>query len=91
MGNMYNFREKPPALKVGKRPKVLRELVVSRAANGGHVVKHRFDNDGPGPYIEPEEHVFGASEGGKVLAHITKHLGLKVGGAQANDAAEAGA
>ncbi|MDE2098388.1 MAG: hypothetical protein KGL39_14130 [Patescibacteria group bacterium] len=59
-----------------KRKKVLKEITVSRAANGGHVVEHRFDNSGPGAYIDPETHVFGKADGKKVLAHIAQHMGM---------------
>lgn len=83
MGHAYNFRETAPGPKVGTKPgpKVMKELVASRAANGGHVITHRFHNDGPGPYIEPEDHVFGQDQGAEALAHIAKHLGIKAAAA----------
>ena len=56
--------------------------------NGGHRVVHNFKREagenegvmGGGLYMEKpkaKEHLFGASEGNKVLPHVGKALGLK--------------
>lgn len=68
---------RPP--KPGKMPaKQIRSVEIEKAENGGHVVTHRFEHSGDGPYHEAETHVFGAGDGGKLLAHLTKHLRVKV-------------
>lgn len=66
-----------PDVKMAKAPgkKTLRSLEAERSANGGFIVRHRFNNSGP-TYTEPEEHTFGKGEGGKVLEHIGKNLGI---------------
>jgi hypothetical protein len=79
-----NFRDKAPKA----RAKVLSHLQVSQAENGGHIVEHHFDNSGPGEgYHEAEQHVFGKGEGGKVLAHIGKHMGISGAAEEAGEAA----
>lgn len=76
---MASFEEalsqRPKTKKAG--PPVLRSIQIEKAENGGHIAQHRFHNNGPGPYHEPESHVFGADEGHKLLAHVAKHLGIK--------------
>jgi hypothetical protein len=68
----YDFR----APNKGKpQPKKLRNLSVEEAENGGHIVEHHFENNGPA-YHDPEQFVFGSGEGDKVLAHIAKHMGI---------------
>lgn len=77
--------------KKNHRPKTLDRMGHKRSANGGHVFTHHYNNDGPtmGIYHEPEEFTFGADEGGKALAHFTKHAGIKMGkGKKKDDAAE---
>ena len=59
-----------------KSPKVIKRVEIERAANGGHVVTHKFHNGGMNNR-EPEVHTFGESEGGKLIAHLSKHLGIK--------------
>ena len=50
------------------------EIVVKRAANGGFIVTHRYDNMNSGPsYQPPTEHVFKTHK--EVSAHIGKHFG----------------
>jgi hypothetical protein len=62
--------------------KMLRSIEIEPAMNGGHVVNHRF-HSGNGPYHEPEQHVFGADDGEKLMAHLKTHLGIKAGTAAA--------
>lgn len=63
-----------------KGPPELDHLRVEEAENGGHVVEHHFEHNGP--YVEPEKHVFGKPEGkpklpdGHVLHHIAKHMNI---------------
>ena len=83
MGHAYNFRAETAPAKTGT--KVLRDIRVSKAKSGGHIAAHEFE-DAP-----PEEHVFGAQEGPKLLAHLTKHLGIKAPAAPAVPSAQPGA
>jgi hypothetical protein len=75
-------RPKPPKKSA---PKEIRSIEVEKAENGGHTVTHRFMHQSEGPYHEAESHVFGASEGKKLMAHLTEHLGIK--GVAADDEA----
>ncbi len=71
-GGAYDFREAEKS----KGKKTLRSMEIERAANGGFVVSHRFkDGPGPGGYHAPEEHVF--TDGGELLGHISKHMGIR--------------
>lgn len=64
-------------LKMGK--KELRSMEIEKGENGGHTVTHRFHPGTNGEYRESEgPHVFGASEGKQLMAHITEHLGIKM-------------
>lgn len=68
-----------PAKKAG--PKELRSLEIEKGSEGGHTVTQRFKNNGDGPYHESEGPIiFGESEGKKLIAHLTEHLGIKTGG-----------
>lgn len=60
----------------GKRKK-LAKLEVSRAKNGGHLVRHHYISGPDTGYQEPTEHVFGKGEGGALMAHLGRHLGVK--------------
>ena len=73
---------RPKMPKAGK--KELRSIEVSNAQNGGHIVEHRFSS-GDGPYHAPEQHVFGADEGSKLMAHLKQHMGIKVAAAGVSD------
>ena len=79
MGHGYNFREKTESAgPKGMGAKTLRRLEITPGKNGGHSVNHVFNyNAGPGPSHSAEEHIFGASEGPALVAHIVKHLGIK--------------
>jgi hypothetical protein len=81
MGHAYNFREseEPKGTKMpAMGPKVLRHIEIRPGKTGGHLVRHVFAySTGPGPSHPDEEHVFGASEGPKLMAHLQKHLGIK--------------
>jgi hypothetical protein len=55
----------------------VRGVHIKRADNGGHVVSADYDDDGTisgQGYRPPAEHVFGASERDKMLAHVHKEL-----------------
>jgi hypothetical protein len=57
-----------------KAPKQLSHLELHEGENGGHVVHHVFTH-----YDHPtEHHVFGASEGSKLVDHIVKHGNIKL-------------
>ena len=63
-----------------KRAKVLAHIEIHQAENGGHIVRHHFDNSGPGyGYHEPEEHIFSEGEGDKLVAHVKKHMKVRTG------------
>lgn len=58
--------------------KKLRSIEIREAETGGHVVTHHFKDDGAMPmYHEPEEHIFGKDEGGKMLDHLISNLHIK--------------
>lgn len=60
----------------GKRKKI-HKVEVTRAKNGGHVVRHHFISGPDRPFEEPQEHVFGKGEGQALMAHLHKHLGVR--------------
>ena len=64
----------PPSPK--KMPKVLEHIQLMPAENGGVAAEHRFTHY----EHKPEMHVFGANEGGKLMAHLQHHLGIKMPG-----------
>ena len=67
MAQAYNWKQHQG----GKRK--LSHLEVRKAKNGGHIVRHHFANF----EHEPEEHTFGADEGEAMIAHVSKHMGVK--------------
>lgn len=82
----YNFRNKgetamPKAGKGG--PAKLRELTITPAMNGGHIVEHRFQSSGNDSYKEPETHAFEGEQApvslpsGHILQHVASALGIK--------------
>lgn len=87
MASQVTAEARTPERKEGK--KVLHHIELRRAKNGGHVVRHHHDYEGgPRPMMdtgEPEEHIFGKDEGGKLIQHLVKHAkihapGLTFGG-----------
>lgn len=58
----------------GTAKKKLDHIRVRKAKNGGHMVEHHYQNQGMGPYQEPDVYAFG--EGPEVVAHLNKHLGI---------------
>ena len=60
----------------------IRRMEIEPAENGGHTITHMFKSGPSSPskgmdsYAEPETHVFGASEGKKMMAHISDTLGM---------------
>lgn len=59
------------------------EVSIRKAKNGGHIVRHSYDNQGAGMSYRPsEEHAF--SDHKAMIAHVLKHTGGK-----APDAGEA--
>jgi hypothetical protein len=71
----HEYKEARTPREKGKK---LSHLEVSKGEEGGHVVKHVYENDGM-TYHKPTEHVFGADEGHEALAHIAKHAGIEAG------------
>ena len=80
-GSSYDSR-------AAKKPKAgkpaLKEINISRAANGGFIATHRFDNSGDGPYKDSEPNTF--DKGPDLLAHVAKHFGIKAPAAAAKAA-----
>jgi hypothetical protein len=64
----------------------LDSISISKASNGGYTVQHKYKprpsyKRGPTggfntEYNAPEEHVFSKDEGHKVIAHVSKALGM---------------
>lgn len=75
--NDNDWREREKANAKALKNKPLKAIHIERAANGGHIVEHRFDNSGGGPYKDAEQHVF--STGKEMLAHVAKHMGVSMG------------
>lgn len=73
----HDFRVREAERAEALKKKTIRSVEGKRAANGGFIITHRFNNDGPGPYKESEDLPFGEEDGHKVLAHFAKHLGIK--------------
>ncbi len=78
-----------------KAPKKLKKLELTPAhlsdvhdadGNKMHVVEHRFDNSGPGPYHENEAHHFGKDEGEKLIDHVREFM--KIGEPKAGETKE---
>lgn len=67
-----------------RKSKVPTEISVKRAANGGFIVRHSYDNYGGGPsYQPPKEHAF--SDHKSMMSHLHQHTGGpkgKPGGSQ---------
>jgi hypothetical protein len=62
---------------VKSRLETPKSIEVSKGANGGFKVTHRFDNMGEGAFQPPQEHNFGPEKGGKdVIKHLKGVLGL---------------
>jgi hypothetical protein len=63
--------------------KELESIRIVPAENGGHTVRHAYKpernnsrkNGLTSEYVPDDEYVFGASEHGKMMAHVTKALG----------------
>ena len=61
---------------VKSRLETAKSLEVSKGANGGFKVTHRFDS-GVGPYQPPQEHNFGPEKAGRdVIRHLKEQLGI---------------
>lgn len=65
----YSFRKGKKSSK-----KELEHLRIHPSENGGHIVQHHFSS--AERFHEPEHHVFAKGEGGKMLAHVGKMLGI---------------
>ncbi len=56
-----------------KKGKAKLRISIEPSDNGGHVIEHHMLG---GPFEEPKQFVFGKGEGKRVLAHISKHMGI---------------
>ena len=59
----------------------LHHMEIHPAENGGHVVEHHFKPkmQKSGAFMEhkePEKHVFGPTQGAKMVSHLKEHLGI---------------
>lgn len=62
---------------------------IRRAANGGHIVTHEYDNSGAGEsYMPPREHAFTSHKA--MMAHVHKATGGKLDADGDRDARPAG-
>ena len=60
----------------GRKRRTPDEVHVKKAANGGFIVRHTFDNIGAGEsYMPPKEHAFGSHR--EMMDHVFKHTGGK--------------
>lgn len=57
-------------------PKKFHHLEIREGEGGGHVVTHHFESY----EHRPEEHVFGAEEGGKALEHVASAANIGASG-----------
>lgn len=62
-----------------KGKKVLAEIRIKPALGGGHVIEHHYE----GYQHDPRPYKFGANDGQKAIAHIARHAGLPMQGAEA--------
>lgn len=80
----YDWKNRP------KPKKVLREIRIEEAENGGHSITHHFTSY----EHDPETHVFGKEQGEEALLHIAQHANIKspdaVVGEQAKEREERG-
>jgi hypothetical protein len=61
------------------KQKKLHRISVERAKNGGHTVEHTFRSGPDVGYEQPVTHVFGKKDGGALMAHLKRHLGIQDG------------
>lgn len=59
-----------------KGPKVLDEVRIKRAMDGGHVVTHHYE----GYQHEPKSYSFGKNESARAAAHVARHTGMSMAG-----------
>ena len=71
-----DWREREKGRAAALKAKPVKSIEVERAANGGILATHRYDNSGDGPYKEPKQHAFGKEQEKEVLAHLAEHLGI---------------
>lgn len=69
-----------------KPKKEFSHLEVKHAENGGHIVTHHFTHFN----YKPEDHVFGDGEGGKMLGHVGKVMGVPGSEEEAGEPQHAG-
>jgi hypothetical protein len=56
---------------IGHKPE-LDHIQLHFGENGGHIAEHHFINR-EGPYTEPKQFPFSASEGKELMAHLKEH------------------
>lgn len=62
------------------KKKKLHRVSIERAKNGGHTVEHSYRNgSGLGDYEAPVTHVFSRKDGGELIQHLKRHLGISDG------------
>jgi hypothetical protein len=85
---MHDEPIQPAPTQAAGGKKELESLRIEPAKNGGHTVRHSYKrvavhrkgsmSGGMGyDYPESEEFVFGPDDNEKMMAHVSKHLGLK--------------
>lgn len=68
--------------------KEIEGLRMRKGENGGHVITHEYKRpeqrgDRYIPAPEPDDFIFGESEGKQAMEHIAKHMGVKMAAAKA--------
>jgi len=72
----YEAMSQAPTMKTPKAPKKeLSHIELREGESGGHVATHHFTSY----EHKPEDHVFGESEGGKLMAHLKSELHIGEG------------
>jgi hypothetical protein len=77
------------SIEATRKAKTPSEVSIRRAANGGYLVRHSYDNQGAGESYRPsEEHVFTSHQ--DLIAHVHKHTAADGPPAEAGGAAPTG-
>ena len=75
MAESYSVHKMPMPKRSKKPAKVMENMRVMPAENGGVSVEHHFTHYDH----KPEMHVFGKGEGKKFAAHMMQHAGMSAG------------
>ena len=77
MNNFMAVMDKNETAKGARKSKPrLEHMRIMHAENGGHIVEHHMRADNV--YHEPQKHVFGPEQGAEMMAHVGKHMKVKM-------------